>query len=124
MAAKKPQRDIEWATKLSDGALSCRTLRHQWEITSFDYLEDSEYTGKRNDRRAEIIQRTLICERCSTVRKDFFEKTASKFDRLRSRYDYPKGYKFVTSEHTAEKPTMEDLNLVLYKRYWGEQTVG
>lgn len=117
MAAKKrPPRDIAWVQKLPNDFLQCRTLRHMWDITSFEYVDD--YRGKRRDLTATVVRRLLMCRRCDTTREDFFEMKGTRFTKLGSRYTYQFGYKFVHDEHEADRPNSEDFNRVLYERYW------
>jgi len=115
----KDQRDIKWVEQLAPKFLACRSLRHQWNIDSYE--EDVEYAGKRNHKDADLVVRYLVCGRCGTMRWDFFEHKQGMFARLKSRYMYPKGYKFVTSEHDAGRPAFADYGEALYKQYWARE---
>lgn len=66
-------------------SLLCRDMRHGWNPVG-----DTVLLEKRGQIRT--FSRTLECFRCSTVREDIYEITASGVARVRTAYRYPHGY--------------------------------
>lgn len=116
MKELQKQRDIKWVKQLDPRFLECRSLRHQWSIDSYDMAD--QYAGRRWHKDAKVVVRYLVCGRCGTMRWDYFEYKQGLFERLKSRYMYPKGYKFVKSEHDADKPAFADYGEALFRQYW------
>jgi hypothetical protein len=90
---------------LDDTYLTCRSLKHAWEVWSFRKLdpEDEDRWGARirAKHHGTPIKRVLTCLRCGTERIDMFvRRTPSQrdmgtylpFERVSSFYRYPDGY--------------------------------
>lgn len=66
----------------------------------------------------QIIKRELFCLRCGTIRSDYFGRNQRRgmFQRIKSEYQYPRGYQFVGAKHDKLRPVSSDYNAELFRR--------
>ena len=79
--------------------LICRTNQHRWPEVPQAFrvvdskVEEHEYAHRGQTRYA---KRELVCDRCGTVRHDYYEMTSRRghtiLRKLDARYEYPTGY--------------------------------
>ena len=67
--------------EVPDEYLLCRDLLHAWDIVKDFSVTD---TGS--------IERTLLCQRCETIRFDSFSWDGEGIQKDRSKYSYPRDY--------------------------------
>lgn len=113
--------DTKWVRRLDDGYLSCRSLRHAWEIEFFGYLKDSALEVRTIFSSYSIL-RLAECARCGTRKVELFNreqatrlKAGEPFRKFYVRYLYPEGY--VYREGLEERPNPQDYNRELFRRY-------
>ena len=118
----KETRDVKWLKTLDTNYIECRSIRHTWAMNRFSAVNAEESAKVRKPVGAsQVIKRVLICDRCGTVRNDYFGRNSSRgmFDRIKSEYAYPKGYTFVGAKHDLPRPISGDYNWELYQREGG-----
>ena len=93
-------------TRLDDTFLTCRALRHAWEVYRFsavllDEADDRWSARVRARYHGTPIKRSLMCLRCGTERVDVYVRRDARqrnlgallpFERVSSHYRYPDGY--------------------------------
>lgn len=123
MAKEKLQRDTRWVKALDTEYLQCRSMLHAWKIESFRLAETEEQRALKGGLLfKQVIKRDLTCLRCGTVRTDFFGRVDARFpfEKIRSRYAYPQGYRFYQAEHKLDRPMSADFHTALYERMTSE----
>lgn len=65
--------------------LTCKDIRHVWSVQT-DYTSYAE--------NPDWFHRVLVCQRCGTVRTDYFhlDRTTNRMERGASNYRYPSGF--------------------------------
>ena len=118
----KQTRDLDWVHRLDGSWLQCRTLRHSWQVDSFQAVPDDEQI--RTPRWVQqVIRRVLWCTRCDTRRVELFGRSMSdkgklkRFQKFRTQYVYPKGYTFRRVDHDGDRPVNNDYTWEQYTRY-------
>jgi len=87
----------------SDTYLNCRGIQHRWSISA-----DLHVSEKLNE--GELVERHLVCENCTTVRKDRFllrmdRWKVQRLEVLGAQYSYPEGYlvpEMIRADHPRE----------------------
>ncbi len=74
----------------SDTYLDCRGIQHRWQITDDLHVTEKVENG-------EMVERHLVCERCTTVRRDRFLMRMDRWSVRRlhvlgASYQYPEDY--------------------------------
>jgi hypothetical protein len=74
----------------SDTYLDCRGIQHRWQITDDLHVTEKVENG-------EMVERHLVCERCTTVRRDRFlmrmdRWSVRRLQVLGASYQYPEDY--------------------------------
>ena len=65
----------------------CRDLRHAWTHDGETVLERS------HGKDVRVYSRRLLCSRCGMLRTDVYEANGRSIDKVKTRYQYPEGYK-------------------------------
>lgn len=115
-------RDLGFVKKLSNEAVQCRSLRHQFDLEYFGRVSGlKEFDSKFSPT---TIVRISVCRRCGVNKEDFFNPAnASRlamgmdFVSFYRRYRYPSNYSWKSSESSKDRPVNGDYNLELYRRY-------
>lgn len=66
--------------------LACRDLRHQWMVE-----DDFHVTSQAKDRNV-YVARSVVCERCGTVRVERYQLTRDGLELTSRYYNYVEGY--------------------------------
>jgi len=118
--SKKPERDIKFVQRLDDSFLTCRTMRHAWQIVYFGKVREAESEFLPRKVMFRSIVRISECIRCNTVRREFFNETQAKsflnghpFNVLSRQYTYPAGYQ----HKGGRRPINKDFNFELLRRH-------
>lgn len=122
---KAPPRDVRWVAEMGEKFLLCRSLRHQWKPAGrFRPITAEERKLIRSTMGfTQLLKMELECLRCKAERIDLYGRNTAaalnggEFVKLRAYYRYPKAYRFIGSEHTAERPMNSDYYKELFRRY-------
>lgn len=102
--ARNP-RDTRWVRRLPNEYVGCRTMRHAWEQEFFGLLRDAPVPRPEATPFRTSYVRVLGCGRCGTRRVDFFGPYhAGLWERFRTRYIYPEGYRYHVDPAGPERP--------------------